>query len=116
MNPKRKIYLMMKNVPGLSALTNIAMKLNLMLFHFDERKQRKHYGSEDPEKTYYVIRSRGRQEGLLSTYYYVMNEMKYAVDKGYVPVVDFSTDLCQYHIDALIDGTNNAWNTILSSR
>lgn len=109
MNPKRKIYLMMKNVPGLSALTNIAMKLNLMLFHFDERKQRKHYGSEDPEKTYYVIRSRGRQEGLLSTYYYVMNEMKYAVDKGYVPVVDFSTDLCQYHIDALIDGTNNAW-------
>lgn len=94
MNPKRKIYLMMKNVPGLSALTNIAMKLNLMLFHFDERKQRKHYGSEDPEKTYYVIRSRGRQEGLLSTYYYVMNEMKYAVDKGYVPVVDFSTDLC----------------------
>ena len=29
MNPKRKIYLMMKNVPGLSALTNIAMKLNL---------------------------------------------------------------------------------------
>lgn len=50
MNPKRKIYLMMKNVPGLSALTNIAMKLNLMLFHFNERKPRKHYGSEDPEK------------------------------------------------------------------
>ena len=39
MNPKRKIYLMMNNVPGLSMLTKIAMKLNLMLFHFDERKQ-----------------------------------------------------------------------------
>lgn len=32
MNPKRKIYLMMNNVPGLSMLTKIAMKLNLMLF------------------------------------------------------------------------------------
>lgn len=106
---KRKFYLAVQKNPLTKNLTSVLIKVNCVLFHWDERRIELHNGLEEPSKTYYVIRSRGRQEGLLSTYYYVLKAMNYAYNMGYIPVVDFSTDLCQYHVHYPVNSTNNAW-------
>ncbi len=109
MNIKRKIFLWLKDVPALSTVLNIAIRLNYILFHWSEREQTVTNSNGKSDKTYYVIRPRGRTEGLLSTYYYVMDEMSYAEQNGYIPIVDFDSNLCQYHVGYPVEGTHNAW-------
>lgn len=103
---KRKLYfLICKNV----CLKSIFIYLNLILFHWNERQRYIHL-SKKSDKTIYIIKPRSVNEGLLSLYYYVMANIKWAYDKGYDVYVDFSDQNCQYHVDRLIDGTDNAWN------
>lgn len=109
MKIKRKAYLIIRKIPLIKKMTGAFIKVNDILFHWNERKTELHNGLEDPQRTYFVIRSRGRQEGLISTYYYVLESMNYAYGMGYVPIVDFNSDLCQYHVKYSVNATSNAW-------
>lgn len=106
---KRRIMIKVLNSKHLKILFPLLEKVNFTLFHFNDRMHMTHPGDEDPDKIYYVIRPRSVQEGLLSSYYFVMDRIYYAKEKGYIPYVDFDTDSCQYHIAEPVHGTTNAW-------
>lgn len=80
----------------------------------------KSYGPLNPDKTFYVIRPYyyistnellSHQQHLLLYYYITLQKISYAVNKGWIPVVDYE------HYDGLLDfaeefpvnGTKNAW-------
>lgn len=71
MSLKRRIYLSMVKMPCLQTVTKAGIVINQILFHWKERARMTHPGKEDPGTVYYVIRPRGPQEGLLSTYLFV---------------------------------------------
>lgn len=106
---KRQINFFLQKVPCFGWLYSGFVKLNLILFHWNERCHYVCYGKDDPDKKYYVIRSRGKTEGLLSSVFGVVWEIGWAKQNGYIPYVDFSNSLCQYHVDRLVNGTDNAW-------
>lgn len=108
-NAKHKIALCMKKQGQSDALTAVLEKINLVLFHWKERMRKISLGADDPQHVYYLIRPRSQEEGLLSSYYYVLANVRWAVRKGYIPVVDFRSNSCQYHADTKIRGTSNAW-------
>ena len=68
-----------------------------------------HPGKEEENQTYYVIRSRGKSEGLLSTWFYVCENVRWALENNYIPCVDFESENCQYYVGKTINDTNNAW-------
>lgn len=106
---KRKIGLVLSRVKCLEQIYAVLVKLNYFLFHWKERIRMTHPGKEDREKIYYVIRSRGATEGLLSTWFYVLESVLWAEDHHYIPWVDFTNDLCQYHVERQINNSDNAW-------
>ena len=108
-NMKRQVMMKIINSKHLKFIFPLLEKVNFTLFHFDERMHMAHPGQEDPDQIYYVIRPRGVQEGLLSTYYFVMDRIYYAQTHHYIPYVDFDSDKCQYHINTTVNGTTNAW-------
>lgn len=88
------------------------IKLNLVIFHWNQRKHMIHPGKEDPEKIFYVIRPRGVTEGLLSNWFNVLTQVKWAINNGYIPYVDFSVvykKYYQYYVEREIQGTWNGW-------
>ena len=108
-NIKRQVMMKVMKSKHLKFIFPFLEKVNFTIFHFNERMHMTHPGKEDPDHIYYVIRPRGVQEGLLSTYYFVMDRIYYAQTHGYIPYVDFDSNLCQYHIDTPVNGTTNAW-------
>ena len=109
MSFKRKVNLFLQNKPSFARFFRFATRANLILFHWNERFHFVSYGKENPEKKYYVVRPRGKDEGLLSSAFAVIREVKWARDNGYIPYVDFRSSICQYHVDRLVNGTDNAW-------
>lgn len=106
---KRKLNIFMSNITWLKNVYQILIKCNYIIFHWDERKRMIHPGKRDSHNTYYVIRPRGKSEGLLSSWFYVFENVKWALEKNYIPYVDFETENCQYYVANTINGTNNAW-------
>lgn len=102
---KRKVGVFLSNSP-ISLLLN---KINLCVFHWEERAHFIKGGDEEPEKNFLVIRPFGETQGLLSTYFYVLNYIKWAREKNYIPFIDFETKRCQYYTGRNINGSSNAW-------
>lgn len=72
------------------------------------RERRVSWGKENPDKVFFVIRRATCKVGLFS---YVMTNMglvKYALDKGYVPVIDMCSNANTYLEESQI-GNENAW-------
>lgn len=63
------------------------------------REQKKSYGNEHENKTFYVIRRAPAKVGLFSLVMTTLGYIKYAIDKGYIPVVDIWDK----------EGNNNIW-------
>lgn len=59
---------------------------------FKWRERRMSYGKDNPDKIFYVIRRAGSKVGLFSLVMTTLGYIKYAVDKGYIPVVDMSNE------------------------
>lgn len=66
------------------------------------------YGSENQDKTFYVIRRRDLYCGLFSLFLTNLVRIEEAVKKGYVPVVDMQNDFNIYLAEDKI-GKENAW-------
>ena len=72
--------------------------------------QRKSYGELNKDKTFYVIRTDSTQHwGVFTTCSMVLNNLKYASEHGWIPVVDYKN----YFLDGLQEkerfGLDNAW-------
>lgn len=65
-------------------------------------------GSEYPDKTFFVIRRDGIEAGLFSLYITTVGWINYALEKGYIPVVDMSIYRNNY-LDKSKRGKENSW-------
>lgn len=88
-----------------------------ILYHFVTRERRKSFGSQNPEKTIYIIRSIddkspfyiGPVHNLLANYFYVLSHIQYAKTKGWIPVVDqLNYPVYNSQLEP-VNGTRNAW-------
>lgn len=73
--------------------------------------EKRTFGNLNKDRTFYVIRTDNTQNwGVFSTYLFVLSNVKYAVDHGWIPVVDYKN----YFLAGLQDkekrGKENAWN------
>lgn len=73
------------------------------------RERMIHYGSENPDKTFYVIRRHASRAGLFSFAMTNLAAIVEAVDKGYVPVIDMQNSINPM-IDANEVGYVNGWD------
>lgn len=59
---------------------------------FKWRERRVSYGEENPDKIFYVIRRAGSKVGLFSLVMTSVGYIKYALDKGYIPIIDMCNE------------------------
>lgn len=64
----------------------------------------------DGDKTYYVIRCNLPECGLFAIFMYVLDHVAFAVDNGYIPVLDIEQYECLYKEDQPVNGVRNPWN------
>ena len=72
-------------------------------------EQKKSFGDKNPDKTFFVIRLFPPAVGYLANYNYVLGYMKYAYEKGWIPVVDMQNYATFYQEDESVNGTRNVW-------
>ena len=106
---KKQINKYMQNIFGDGRVIYLLRIINWTIFHWKERKRELHYGKEDPDKWYYIIRPESLSDGLLSLYIKVYFEVKKAEQNKWIPYIDFNDKKCQYRVNRLINGSNNAW-------
>ena len=92
----------------------------LCLFVFNKRLYSGEYekpislGRENPEKTFCVIGYENDKfssnQGVLSTWQVFSKQIVYALQKGYVPVVDLLNNYRPMLLDSYNKGKQNAWN------
>lgn len=82
--------------------------INRMVIRSKEREKRVSYGHENPDKTFFVIRRNAPNAGLYSFVLTNLGWMKYAVDKGYIPVIDMQSFYNTYLTREQV-GKVNAW-------
>lgn len=88
-----------------------------LIYHWLTREKRCSFGIENPEKTFYVIRSInstspfyiGPVNNLLANYFYVLSHIQYAINNGWIPIVDQLNYPVYNSVDFPINGTFNAW-------
>lgn len=86
-----------------------ATDINLAIFQWDKRQQHKSFGTLNPSLKFYVIRSSGTDEGLLSLYLGRIQQIHSLRQAGFVPVIDWENYKTQYNVDFPVNGTRNAW-------
>ncbi len=90
---------------------NLRQKLSFFRAYFDNSfgdEIRITGGKTNSDKTFFVIRRKGEKIGLFSMYITTAGWIKYAIEKGYIPVID----MCNYknnYIETSQIGRINAW-------
>lgn len=72
------------------------------------REHRVSYGKENPDKTFFVIRRASCKAGLFSFVMTNIGLVKYAIERGYIPVIDMQTTANTYLREDQV-GRENAW-------
>ena len=90
-------------------LKGLATDINFALYHWDERQHDMSFGELNPSVKFYVIRSSGLDEGLLSLYLGRLRQIDRVLREGFVPIVDYEHSCTQYSVDLPVNGTRNAW-------
>ncbi|MBQ7155339.1 MAG: glycosyltransferase [Synergistaceae bacterium] len=103
---KRKLGLIVQHN---RLLRGIATDINFALFHWDGREQARKFGPLNPSVRFYVIRSSGMDEGLLSLYLGRLVQINALLKNGFIPIVDYEHYRTQYNVDFPVNGTRNAW-------
>jgi hypothetical protein len=70
---------------------------------------KKCFGNANPELTFYVIRIQPPGAGLFANFNWVLSHVAYALEKGYMPVVDMENYQTFFNETTPINGTYNAW-------
>lgn len=72
--------------------------------------EKKSFGNKNKKETFYVIRTDSTQQwGIATTCSIVLNGIKYAVDRGWIPVVDYQNYFLAGIQDEENRGKENAW-------
>ncbi|MBQ7152194.1 MAG: hypothetical protein IJR94_08090 [Synergistaceae bacterium] len=103
---KRQLGLLTSRHKNLHAL---ARKINLAVFHWEKRQQEKNFGPLNPSLRFFLIRSEGTDEGLMSLYIGRLREIYWSFQNNFVPFVDWKNYRTQYNIDSPVYGSLNAW-------
>lgn len=106
---KRRMGLVLVKLSLPTGITNLAIDINNIFFHWPEREHMIHPGKKNKEKTFYIIRPSGKDEGLLSLYFGVLQKVFWCNKKGFTPFVDWENYSTQYNVKNQIRGTCNAW-------
>lgn len=72
------------------------------------REKKKHWGKENPDKTFYIIRRNYSYSGLFSIYITTLARIDEALKKKYIPIVDMQNSFNIY-LDEEKIGKENAW-------
>lgn len=72
------------------------------------RQRRVSYGNENADKTFYVIRRAQCQCGLFSYVTTCLGGINYAINKGFIPVIDMQNEVNTYLQPNLV-GKENSW-------
>lgn len=88
----------------------VSRRIRAMLYHNICFECKANFGTEHPDKCFFVIRSSQSELGFFGLYNYVIENMKYAVKKGWEPVVDWKFYPNDYIIDDQFVGKMNAWD------
>lgn len=77
----------------------------LSLYHeYSKRERTFSWGQKNSDKTFYIICFDYDTQGLFAIVKSVLSHVMYAVDKGWIPIVDLQNYACQYKKDR-----KNAW-------
>lgn len=98
---------MKKNILKVAKLPILNYFFNLYSKHKSKEKKLS-YGTENPDKIFYVIGQKERTGGLWWIVNKVVMHLAYAEDNGYIPIVDFKSFWTQYHLDGEL-GKVNVW-------
>lgn len=82
--------------------------LNQLYIKIRWKERRVSYGQENPEKIFYVIRRATSQVGLFSYVMTNLGHIKYALEHGYIPVIDMQNNKNTYLEEKEV-GIINAW-------
>lgn len=82
--------------------------LNKLYVSWKWRERRVSHGKENPDKIFFVIRRAQCKAGLFSLVMTNMGLVKYALDKGYIPVIDMQSERNTYLEEEQV-GRENAW-------
>lgn len=80
--------------------------INDVYTRYKWRERKVSYGKENPDKVFYIIRRAGSKVGLFSLVMTTLGYIKYALDQGYIPVVDMCNDDNTYMQE---DRKGNVW-------
>ena len=88
-----------------------------IIYHGLTREKRKNFGSLNPDKTFYVIRSIddkspfyiGAIHNLLANYFYVLSHLQYAQVNGWISIVDQLNYPVYNSLSRPVNGTYNPW-------
>lgn len=67
------------------------------------------FGKENKDKVFFVIKSPGSTMGLYSIILFILPYIKYAIHKGYIPIIDFKNSYNGLIQDSDKKGKENAW-------
>ena len=87
------------------ALSKKAKNIVKKVFYGEKRK---HYGKDNPDKTFYVINSASTKLGLYAYVLTFSGRINEAIQKGYIPVIDLQNRKNTYLEDSEV-GKVNAW-------
>lgn len=107
----------LKNVGLKKALKRAVLLYELFTKGYEKRINP---GTENPDLTFYVIRPYyflkpnelilSNVANLLTQYYYCLQKLSYAIEKGYIPIVDWENYGKLPHSENYpVNGTNNSW-------
>lgn len=93
------------------------LALKNAVYHVLYRERRKCFGPQNPERTFYVIRSvksdsrfyLGVDLNLLANYSYALSHMLYAKERGWIPVIDQLNYPVYNKEPEKINGSDNPW-------
>ena len=75
------------------------------------KKQRVSFGKKNPDKIFYLIRTFHQAMGPFSCWFHYLDQVEYAISKGYYPVIDLKTYYMQMWQDFEEKEKINAWET-----
>lgn len=109
--------IVLNNIPFTVACKRASLLYELFTKGYEQRKS---YGVQNSDKIFYVIRPYYFLEpnelilsnvaNLLTQYYYALQKLSYAIEKGYIPVIDWEHyGKLPHSEDFPINGTMNSW-------
>ena len=73
-------------------------------------KKKYTFGQLNKRKTFYIIRRKFNSSGIFSNIIFVLDHLKYAYIKNYIPVIDMENFPTVYNEKNLINKSKNSWD------